>query len=267
MAATKTLAALVLLAWIPAAWAQEGNDKPRQPDFYDFLNDIDENGQPKAGKQDPPPATTPPVQQPPETSEQDEEARNEAITRNYGETVEIYDAILGAQSTNTSRLDRRIARLEQMLADYRPKYEKNAAIVRSVEAQLIAEANQLQADQRSGYLTEAQYKQKIKDAEKRAEMRMKDAKEQRDFYGAEIRQAEQTLQELKTERQVLQRNLEIQHQADIASGKVKPPEPGYLEQVLTRHRQLGAIRIGHGIDDSRYNLSIMRQLGRDAGDN
>lgn len=247
---------IAVLAGLAAslAWAQDNSGNPPPSNFDKLLRELSDEA-PK-GATPPEAAPAAPAPAPAMTEEQ----RNEAITRNYGETVQIYDSILSNQETDAGRIDRRIARLEQMLADYRPKFERNAAIVRSVETQLVLEAKQLKDDMRAGYFDEKAYKAKLKDAEKRAENKMADARDQRDFFAKEIAEAERTLAELKNESKILSRNLEVQRQADIASGKVQPPKPGYLDSILARHKGLGSMSLDHPTRDRDFNLSVIRLL-------
>ncbi len=228
--------------------------------FNELLNELDNQPAPAPGVLPPPAAATerPARANPPVAMS--EEARNEAITRNYGETVEIYEHILQNQETNTQRLDQRINSLERMLEDYRPKYEQYATVVRGGETQLVQEANRLKADRRAGLMDEETYNRRLKEAEDRAKDSMSDAREQRDFYAEEIARAESTLVRLRQEREVLARNAELQRQADLASGKIKPPEPGYLQQILERHRKLGRINLEYPSDSFEFNLSVVRGL-------
>lgn len=228
--------------------------------FNELLNELDTQPTPSPGVQPPPAAAREQPARPKPPVAMSEEARNEAITRNYGETVEIYEHILQNQETNTQRIDQRIASLERMLEDYRPKYEQYATIVRGGETRLVQEANRLKADKRAGLIDEATYNKRIKEAEDRAKDSMADAREQRDFYSAEIANAESTLVRLRQEREVLARNAELRRQADLASGKIKPPEPGYLQQILERHRKLGRINLEYPSDSFEFNLSVVRGL-------
>ncbi len=247
---------IVLFALCTAFAVAQSEDEGTN--FEDLLNQLGEDESPAPA---PAPAPAPQGETRPPIA-LSEEARNQRITDNYGETVEIYETILQNQNTNTERLDKRIASLERMLADYRPKYEQYATIVRGIDSQLIQEANRLKADKRSGALSQAEYDRRIEEAEGRAERTAGDAREQRDFYGEEIARAEGTLADLKAEREVLARNAELQRQADLASGKIQPEEPGYLQQVLDRHRRLGRIPLGHPSESFELNLAIVRKLTR-----